>query len=155
MRLCFIKRAKSWRYRVHVCVSFTQHSVAFLLVFYPARVSACSGVIGLVCVPSCKDEGVWLVLTIILARPKWHDVNAFQIGLQNSTPVIVVTQKMMHSQGIKWSVCQGLVVDWPPANLQKIPKGGVVSTPLPIKHLTIAFSCGKLIQYYAGRTISM
>ncbi len=45
-----------------VCVSFTPHSVVFLLVFYPARVSACSGVIGLVCVPSCKDEGVWLVL---------------------------------------------------------------------------------------------
>ncbi len=66
------------------------------------------GVTGSVCVRICKDEGVWLV---ILARPKWHDVNAFQIGLQNSTPVIVVTPKMMHSQGIKWSVYQGWVVD--------------------------------------------
>ncbi len=89
------------------CVCFfSPHSVAFLLVFYPARVSACSGVMGSVCVPSCKGEGVWLV---ILA--KWHDVNAFQIGLQNSTPVIVVTQRIMHSQGIKWSICQGWGVD--------------------------------------------
>ncbi len=70
---------------MHVCVSITPHSAVFLLVFYPARVSACSGVIGSVCVPSCKDEGIWLE---ILARPKWHEVNAFQIGLQNSTPVI-------------------------------------------------------------------
>ncbi len=76
---------------MHVCVSFTPHSAAFLLVFYPARVSACSGVIGSVCVPRCKDEGVWLVN---LARPKWLDVNAqrLQIGLQNSPPVIDVTQ---------------------------------------------------------------
>ncbi len=75
----------------YVCVSFTPHSLAFLLVFHPERVSACSEVIGSVCVPSCKDEGVWLV---ILARPKWHDVNAklLQIGLQNSPPVIDVTQ---------------------------------------------------------------
>ncbi len=80
MHLCFIKEAKSWRYRVHVCVSFTPHSVAFLLVFYSAR--------GLVCARTSKDKGVWLV---ILARPKWHDANAFQNGLQNSTPVIVVT----------------------------------------------------------------
>ncbi len=50
------------------------------------------------CEQGGKDEGVWLV---ILARPKLHDVNAFQIGLQNSTPVIIVTQKMMRSQGIK------------------------------------------------------
>ncbi len=76
---------------MNVCVSFTPQSVAFLLVFHPARVSACSGVIGSVCVPRCKDEGVWLV---ILARPKWLDVNAqrLQIGLQNSPPVIDVTQ---------------------------------------------------------------
>ncbi len=68
-----------------VCVSFTPHSVAFLLVFHRARVSACSGV------PRCKDEGAWL---INLARPKWLDVNAqrLQIGLQNSPPVIDVTQ---------------------------------------------------------------
>ncbi len=85
---------------MHVCVSYTPHSVAVLLVFYPARVSACSGVIKAVCVPSCKDDGVWLV---ILARPTCcHDlpnlVNAqrLQISLQNSTPLIVVTQKMMH-----------------------------------------------------------
>ncbi len=50
-----------------VCVSFTPHSVVFLLVFHPARVSACSGVIKAVCVPGGKDDGVWLV---ILARPK-------------------------------------------------------------------------------------
>ncbi len=42
---------------MHVCVFCTPHSVAVLLVFYPARVAACSGVIGLVCVPSCKDDG--------------------------------------------------------------------------------------------------
>ncbi len=46
-----------------VCVSFTPHSVDFLLGFPPAHVSACSGVIGSVCV----GDGVWLV---ILARPK-------------------------------------------------------------------------------------
>ncbi len=46
--------------------SFKSHSVAFLLVFTPAHVSACSGVIGSVCVPSCKDYGVWLVR---MARP--------------------------------------------------------------------------------------
>ncbi len=46
---------------MHVCVSFTPHSVVFLLVFPPAHVSACSGVIKAVCVPSCKDDGVWLV----------------------------------------------------------------------------------------------
>ncbi len=63
-----------------VCVSFTPHSVAFLLVFYPARGSVCARI--------CKDKGDWLV---ILARPKWQDVNAFQNGLQNSTLVIVVT----------------------------------------------------------------
>ncbi len=47
---------------MHVRVSFTSHFVAFLLVFHPAHVSACSGVIGSVCVPSCKDDGVWLVI---------------------------------------------------------------------------------------------
>ncbi len=137
---------------MHVCVSFTPHSVAILLVFYPARVSACSEVTGSVCARICTDEGVWLV---ILARPKWHDVNAFQIGLQNSTPVIVVTQKMMHSQGIKWSVCQGWIVDLSPANHQKSQNGGVGSTPRPIKLLSLAFSCDKLTNSYAGRTISM
>ncbi len=101
MRLCFIKEAKSWRYRVHVCVSICW---CFILHVYQRALF----VTGSVCARICKDEGVWLV---ILARPKWYDINAFQIGLQNSTPVIVVTQKMMHSQGIKWSVCQGLVVD--------------------------------------------
>ncbi len=81
---------------MHVCVSCTPRSVAVLLVFYPAHVSACSGVIGSVCVPRCKDEGVWLV---ILARPTCcHDLPNFvntqrlQISLQNSTPVIDVTQ---------------------------------------------------------------
>ncbi len=54
-----------------VCVSFTSHSVPFLLVFHPAHVSACSGVIGSVCVPSCKDDGVWLVK---MARPKFCHV---------------------------------------------------------------------------------
>ncbi len=80
-----------------VCFYYTTFR-CFLSVYYPARVSACSGVTRSVCARICKDEGVWLV---ILARPKWHDVNAFQIGLQNSTPLIVVTQKRMHSQGIK------------------------------------------------------
>ncbi len=55
-----------------VCVSFTSHSVVFLLVFPPAHVSTCSGVIKAVCAPSCKDEGVWLV---ILARPKCPGVD--------------------------------------------------------------------------------
>ncbi len=73
------------------CVCFFYTTIrCFLLVFYSARGSVCARI--------CKDEGVWLVS---LARPKWHDVNAFQIGLQKSTPVIVVTQKMMHLQGIK------------------------------------------------------
>ncbi len=63
----FIKGAKSWRYRVHVCVSFTPNYAAYLLVFYPARVSTCSGVTGSVCARICKDEGAWLV---ILARRK-------------------------------------------------------------------------------------
>ncbi len=76
---------------MNVCVSFTPQSVAFLLFFHPARVSACSGVSGSVCVPRSKDEGVWLVN---LARPNWLDVNAqrLQIGLQNCPPVIDVTQ---------------------------------------------------------------
>ncbi len=82
MHLCFIEEAKSWRYRVHVCFFYTTFRCFFV------GVSACSGVTGSVCVRICKDAGVWLV---ILARPKWHDVNAFQLGLQNSTPVIVVT----------------------------------------------------------------
>ncbi len=56
-------------------------------------------------------ETVGAVWFVILAQPKWHDVNAFEIGLQTSTPVIVVTQYMMHSQGIKWSLCQGWIVD--------------------------------------------
>ncbi len=51
---------------MHGRVSFTSHSVAFLLVFHPAHVSACSRVIGSVCVPSRKDNGVWLVR---MARP--------------------------------------------------------------------------------------
>ncbi len=47
---------------MHVCVSFTSHSVVFLLVFPPAHVSACSGVIKAVCVPGGEDDGVWLVI---------------------------------------------------------------------------------------------
>ncbi len=77
---------------MHVCVSCTPRSVAVLLVFYPEHVSACSGS---VCVPRFKDD-VWLV---ILARPTCcHDLPNFvnaqrlQISLQNSTPVIDVTQ---------------------------------------------------------------
>ncbi len=58
---------KKLKNRVHVCVSFTSHSVVFSLVFPPAHVSACSRVIGSVCVPSCKDDGVWLVS---MTRPK-------------------------------------------------------------------------------------
>ncbi len=38
---------------------------------------------------------------------------------------------------IKGSVCQDWVVDWAPAALQKGLKGGVVSTPLPIKLLSL------------------
>ncbi len=59
----------------------------------------------------CFFVGVLSCTCISVLWSDWHDVNAFQIGLQNNTPVIVVTQKMMHSQGIKWSVCQGWVVD--------------------------------------------
>ncbi len=50
-----------------VCSLYTTFRY-FLLVFPPAHVSACSGVIGWVCVPSCWGDGVWLV---ILKRPKW------------------------------------------------------------------------------------
>ncbi len=74
------------------CVCFFNITFrCFFFVFHTAHVSACSGVIGSVCVPSCKDEGAWLVN---LARPKWLDVNAqrLQIGLQNSPPVVDVTQ---------------------------------------------------------------
>ncbi len=54
-----------------VCFFYTIFRCFFLLVFYHARVSACSGVIGSVCVPSCKDDGVWLVR---MARPKFCHV---------------------------------------------------------------------------------
>ncbi len=49
-----------------VCFFYTTFR-CFLLVFHPAHVSACSGVIVLVCVPSYKDEGLWRVS---LAGPK-------------------------------------------------------------------------------------
>ncbi len=54
--------------RVDVCVCLVDNVPLFcLLVFHPARVSACSGVIRLIRVPGGKDEGVWLV---IRPRPK-------------------------------------------------------------------------------------
>ncbi len=43
------------------------------------------------------------------------------------------------ARSVKGSVCQGWVIDWPPAALQKGPNGGVVSTPLPVKLLSLAF----------------
>ncbi len=41
-------------------------------------------------------------------------------------------------QGVKGSVCQGWVVDWANTALEQGQKGGVVSTPLPIKLLSLA-----------------
>ncbi len=46
-------------------------------------------------------------------------------------------------KGVKGSVCQGCVVDWAPAELQNDPtNGGVISTSLPIKLLSLASPCG-------------
>ncbi len=45
---------------------------------------------------------------------------------------------MSHGFDVKGPVCQGWVVDWAPTAPQKGANGGIVSTPLPIKLLSLA-----------------
>ncbi len=55
-----------------------------------------------------------------------------------------------YALSVKGSVCQEWVVYWSPTDLQNGPIGGIVSTPLPIKLLSLASSPHRLDSIQKG-----